>query len=125
MRGNVSRQAARDIDEGGNVRRKKKINAEQVVRDVRAGITEQELQQKYKLPGHRIRKLFKRLVVAKAITGPELAEMFPAYKEAFTDIAEREEPRVGLEVQFIVYDVTTSSLGLVRDISEIMCETKW
>lgn len=100
------------------MRRKRLISAEQVVRDVRAGITEQELQQKYNLPDHRVRKLFQRLVAAKAVTGSELAEMFPAYKETFASIVEREEPRVGLEVQFIVYDITTSSLGLVRDISE-------
>jgi DNA-binding GntR family transcriptional regulator len=47
------------------------MGAENVARDVGAGITEQELREKYKLADHRVRKLLKRLAAAGAITGSE------------------------------------------------------
>lgn len=97
---------------------KRKIHARQVVEDVRGGITEQQFQEKYKLARDKVEKLFKRLVATKAITGSELAEKYPTYKEAVAGIADRKDLRADLPVQFIVYDITTSSLGLVRDISE-------
>jgi PilZ domain len=98
--------------------RKIKINATQVVQDIRSGMPEQELKEKYKITSHRVEKLFKRIVAAGAITESELAERYPAYREAISGINEFRNRRADLPIQLIVYDVTTSSLGLLRDISE-------
>ncbi|MGO9568645.1 MAG: PilZ domain-containing protein [Desulfomonilaceae bacterium] len=100
------------------MRRKRKISATQVVRDIRSGITQEELQDKYKIALHRVEKLFKRIVAANAVTESELAERYPSYKEAIAGINPSRNRRVLLPFEFIVYDITTSSIGLVRDISE-------
>jgi|GEM_PF-962493 len=100
------------------VRLKRKISATQVVRDIRSGITKEGLQEKYKIALHRVEKLFKRLVAANAITESELAEKYPSYKEAIAGINQSRNRRVLLPFELIVYDITTSSIGLVRDISE-------
>jgi hypothetical protein len=100
------------------VRRKRKISATQVVRDIRSGFTQKELQEKYKIALHRVEKLFKRLVSANAVTESELAERYPSYKEAIAGINPSRNRRVLLPFELIVYDITTSSIGLVRDISE-------
>ena len=100
------------------MRRKRKISATQVVRDIRSGITQEELQEKYKIALHRVEKLFKRLVAANVVTESELAERYPSYKEAIAGINPSRNRRVLLPFELIVYDITTSSIGLVRDISE-------
>ena len=100
------------------MRRKRKISATQVVRDIRSGITQEELQEKYKIALHRVEKLFKRLVAANAVTESELAERYPSYKEAIAGINQSRNRRVLLPFELIVYDITTSSIGLLRDISE-------
>jgi PilZ domain len=100
------------------VRWKRKISATQVVRDIRSGLTEEDLQEKYKIALHRVQKLFKRLVAAKVVTESELAGRFPSYKEAIVGINQSRNRRIPLPFEFIVYDITTSSVGLLRDISE-------
>lgn len=100
------------------MRRKRKISATQVVRDIRSGITQEELQEKYKIALHRVEKLFKRLVAANAVTESELAERYPSYKEAIAGINQCRNRRVLLPFELIVYDITTSTIGLIRDISE-------
>lgn len=100
------------------MRRKRKISATQVVRDIRSGITQEELQEKYKIALHRVEKFFKRLVAANVVTESELAERYPSYKVAIAGINPSRNRRVLLPFELIVYDITASSIGLVRDISE-------
>lgn len=100
------------------MRRKRKISATQVVRDIRSGITQEELQEKYKIALHRVEKLFKRLVAANVVTESELAERYPSYKEAVAGINQSRNRRILLPFELMVYDITTSSIGLIRDISE-------
>ncbi len=100
------------------MRRKRKISATQVVRDIRSGITQEELQEKYKIALHRVEKLFKRLVAANAVTESELADRYPSYKKAIAGINQSRNRRVLLPFELIVYDIATSSIGLLRDISE-------
>jgi hypothetical protein len=100
------------------VRPKRKISATQVARDIRSGITQEELQEKYKIALHRVEKLFKRLIAANVVTESELADRYPSYKEAIAGINQSRNRRVLLPFELIVYDITTSSIGLVRDISE-------
>jgi PilZ domain len=100
------------------VRRKRRISATQVVRDIRSGFTQEDLQEKYKIALHRVEKLFKRLVAANVVTESELADRYPSYKEAIAGINPFRNRRVLLPFELIVYDITTSSIGLVRDISE-------
>lgn len=100
------------------MRWKRKISATQVVRDIRSGFTQEELREKYKIALHRVEKLFKRLVAANVVTESELANRYPSYKEAIAGINPLRNRRVLLPFELIVYDITTSSIGLIRDISE-------
>jgi hypothetical protein len=120
LRRDTSRSIVEGTEKGRvlSVRRKRKISATQVVRDIRSGLTEEDLHDKYKIALHRVQKLFKRLVAAKVVTASELAVRFPSYKEAIAGINQSRNRRVPLPFEFIVYDITTSSIGLLRDISE-------
>jgi hypothetical protein len=97
---------------------KRKISVTQVVRDIRSGASEQELREKYKIAPHRVAKLFKRIVATGVVGESELAERFPAHKAAIFSIYQDRERRAVLAVQLIAYDITSSTIALVRDISE-------
>jgi hypothetical protein len=100
------------------VRRKRKISATQVVKDIRSGFTQKELQEKYKIALDRVEKLFKKLVAANVVSVSELAEMYPSYKEAIAGINQSRNRRILLPFELTIYDIATSSIGLLRDISE-------
>ena len=57
-------------------------------------------------------------MAANVVTESELAERYPSYKKAIAGINRSRNRRVLLPFELIVYDITTSSIGLVRDISE-------
>ena len=58
------------------------------------------------------------MVAANVVTELELGERYPSHKEAIAGINLSRNRRVLLAFELIVYDVTTYSVGLLRDISE-------
>lgn len=97
---------------------KRQINGRSVINDLRSGMTDWELQMKYRLSDNGLHTIFEKLVAYKAIDRSELCEMSPFYK-ATTDLTRaRKYRRIDLNLAVPIYDVGASSTGILRDISE-------
>lgn len=97
---------------------KRKIPLKSVVDDIRSGMNDEYLMEKYGLPPRGLRALFKKLLEAQLIGHSELYKTSALYREKMDQIKKRRSPRADLSVPLAVYDVTLSSFGVVRDISE-------
>ncbi len=97
---------------------KKRISVKAVLDDIRAGTTDDELMAKYDLPPRGLHRLFDKLVDSKAVTHSQLYRMSEHYRERIDRIRKRHCPRAELSVSLPVYNLGSSSFGVVRDISE-------
>jgi hypothetical protein len=97
---------------------KRQINGRKVIDDLRAGLTDRELQMKYSLSPNGLRTIFEKLVAYKAISHSELCEISPFYKELTDMTVVRKYRRMALNVALPIYDIETSSTGILRDIAE-------
>jgi len=95
-----------------------KVDARELARDIRAGMTESELIQKHKLPATALQVVCRKLLSLKLVTHEELFNGFPAYRSWVEEFKPRRDPRTELLIHLPIYDVEHSSLGIVRDISE-------
>jgi len=97
---------------------KRQIKGKEIVKDLRAGMADWELQVKYRLSPKELRSVFTNLVDREAITHEELYGISPFYKEAVDGFKERRHYRADLPVYVPVHDVETAAIGVLRDISE-------
>jgi PilZ domain len=96
----------------------RQIKGTDVIRDLRSGMADWELQVKYKLSSQALEKIFKKLVASKAISHAELYEGSPFYKERTDGIKPRAHCRADLPFYVPVRDAQDSKTGVLRDISE-------
>jgi hypothetical protein len=94
-----------------------KIAGKQVLADIRSGMTEPQLKAKYGLSSRGIVRLFDRLTDSRLIKPSELFDRYPTYKKVVDNVKGRKDPRARLTVPMLVYDIDSSAMGVVRDIS--------
>ncbi|MBI4962354.1 MAG: PilZ domain-containing protein [Desulfomonile tiedjei] len=97
---------------------KRQIKGRDLIKDVRAGMADWELQVKYRLSPKDLRAAFNNLVAREAITHDELYQISPFYKDAADGFKERRHCRADLPVYVPVHDVDTAAIGVLRDVSE-------
>jgi len=98
--------------------RKRTINQQQVLNEIRSGTSEAELKAKYRLSSRGIERVFNLLVANGTVDQSELFEKYPSYKRKVTHVEQRRAPRVSLKGKVYIYDILLSSIGTLRDISE-------
>jgi hypothetical protein len=95
-----------------------RIPAKQVVLDILSGVGDEGLMARYGLSHRGIERLFKKLLSSNLITQDELYHMSSFYKKKIDKIMSRLHPRADLGIKIPIYDVTSGTVGLLRDISE-------
>lgn len=98
--------------------KKRQINGRNVVNDLRSGMADWELRTKYRLSTNSLRTIFEKLVAYNAVSRSELCEMSPFYKVTMDLTKARKYRRVALNLSVPVYDIESSSTGILRDVSE-------
>ncbi len=89
---------------------KVKINAAQIVRDIRSGMDDPDLMGKYNLSAKGLQSLFRKLVQAKLLTDPELDNRTPL-RENTVVVDFVQAPTVSLKWRFRAQDVMASPLA--------------
>ncbi len=97
---------------------KKRISMKAVIDDIRAGTSDDDLMAKYDLPPRGLLRLFNKLLDSKTVSHSQLYKTSERYREKIDRIRQRQRPRAELSVSLPVYDLGSSSFGVVRDISE-------
>jgi hypothetical protein len=97
---------------------KRQVKGKDVIKDLRSGMADWELQVKYRLSPRELRTVFRNLVDRNAITHTELYENSSFYREATDGFKERKHCRADLPVYVPVTDLGTLAVGVLRDISE-------
>jgi hypothetical protein len=97
---------------------KRRINLKALIDHMRSGVSDEELMTNYDLPPRGLQALFKKLLDFELVTHAELYHTSALYREKMDKIKQRRNPRADLFVPLLVYDLGSSSLGVVRDISE-------
>ena len=97
--------------------RKRKIRHQEVLNEIRSGISEAELRTKYRLSAKGVEGLFNLLVANGTIDQSELFQKYPFYERKVTRVDRRSEPRVSLKGRVPVQALLGSSTGTLRDIS--------
>ena len=97
---------------------KRRVPLKAVVHDIRSGISDAELMAKYDLPSRGLRELFKKLLDSELVTQAELYNTSALYREKADKIKQRRYPRADVSIPLPVYEMGSSSFGVVRDISE-------
>jgi hypothetical protein len=95
-----------------------RIRANAVAGDIRSGKTDIELMVKYQLSRKALGKLFEKLLESRLIAHDELYKVSSLYKEKVDKTMTRLHARADLKVKIPIYDISSSKIGLVRDISE-------
>jgi PilZ domain len=98
--------------------KKRQINGRHVIKDLRSGMGDEELQAKYELSSKALQSILEKLVAYNAISHSELYERSSLYKGT-TDLTRvRKYRRVDLNIPVAIHDVDASTTGILRDISE-------
>ena len=97
---------------------KHRIRGNAVARDLRAGMTDMELMVKYQLSRKALGRLFKKLLESRLIDHDDLYKVSSLYKEKVDKTTARLHARADLKVKIPIYDISSSKIGVVRDISE-------
>ncbi len=102
---------------------KKHVKTKEVLTDVRAGMTDGELRDKYKLTARGLAGLFHRLLESGAISlGELLCRSGPHEEEEFTGCTTAEFRMLGreeIDFPLLIHDaVNPDIIGLVQDISD-------
>ncbi|GEM_PF-787231 len=95
-----------------------RITAKEILNDIRSGMTDSELMEKFDRTAKGLKRLFRKLVQAKAVKHGELYEKSPMYKDMVDQIQSREFPRARVTVRLRIFDSESSDGGYVRDLSE-------
>jgi hypothetical protein len=94
-----------------------RIPAREILNDIRSGMRDDELTEKYQLTMKGLKRVIDRLVERKAIGYGELYDKSPFYKRVLDRLAARESPRTRVLRPVRVYHGETSQKGFLRDIS--------
>ncbi len=97
---------------------KKTINAKEILADIKAGMNNATLMEKYWLSEKGLQSVFKKLVTLKAISHSELYERSKSSRERIDHIRNRKSPRARLTIRVPIYDFESGDKGILRDISE-------
>ncbi len=97
---------------------KRQLNGRHILNDLRSGMGDSGLQEKYKISRKSLQTIFKKLVACKAVSHSELYQRSPSYRDRIDRIREREHPRADLAVRVPIYDIGSGARGVLRDISE-------
>jgi hypothetical protein len=96
---------------------KRQIYGSDVINDLRSGMTDLELQMKYRLSANGLCRIYEKLVERGAMSHSELSGWSPFYSLITCYKESRSCPRVGLGTRVPIYDLGIGSTGLLRDIS--------
>jgi len=97
---------------------KKQINGRNIIDDLRSGMTDRELQVKYRLSTNGLCTIYEKLVDRGAISHSELSKWSQLYSLRTHYKESRSYPRADLASRVPIYDLGTGSIGILRDISE-------
>jgi hypothetical protein len=98
---------------------KRAIKAKDMVNDIRAGLTNLELMEKYQLSSKGLQSIFTKLIEAKAVQDGELGGRVPLAEDTVRLDHKRVLPRNYVVVRLPVYEAENLIVeGHVRDISE-------
>jgi hypothetical protein len=97
--------------------RQRRIVAGELVHDLRSGMGETELMEKYRLSPKGLQRLFERLVDSGVVTHAELYEISASYRARIDGFRGRRHNRAYLTVPLPIYDTQSFASGLLRDIS--------
>lgn len=95
-----------------------RISGKALAQDIRTGMGDGEIMAKYGLSPRDVERLFRKLLKSKLITPAELYAVSSLYKVKIDTIKNRRFPRADLSVRIPIYDINSSSVGLLRDVSE-------
>ncbi len=101
--------------------KRRRIVSSQILQEIRSGMGDAELKEKYKLSPKGLVRLLERLVDSKLISHSELSDRSGAYRNKVGRIYGRSHVRAHITVPIPVYDigsVGSSAIGLLRDISQ-------
>ncbi|MBM4326914.1 MAG: PilZ domain-containing protein [Deltaproteobacteria bacterium] len=95
------------------------INAYELVRDIKAGLNDAELMQKYRLSHKGLQSVFRKLADAKLMSPGQLYGRSSEYEDT-ADLGDyRLTDRAYLEVSLPIYDLgSPDNIGAVRDLTE-------
>jgi hypothetical protein len=96
---------------------KRQINGKNIIDDLRSGMTDWELQMKYRLSTNGLCRIYEKLVERGAMSHSELSGWSPFYSLITCYKESRSCPRAGLGTRVPIYDLATGSIGILRDIS--------
>jgi hypothetical protein len=97
--------------------RQRRIVAKEVVQDLRSGMQEPALMEKYRLSPKGCQRLLERLVDSGVISHSELYEISESYRSKIDGFNGRRHNRAYLTVPLPIYDTQSFASGLLRDIS--------
>jgi len=96
-----------------------RMSEEDLVEDIRSGMTDSDLLKKYALSSDGLRRIFQTLIEAKAITAEELYGISPSAHDTVLIENMRELPRHYLAIAVDIYEsVHPESRGLLSNITE-------
>jgi PilZ domain len=97
----------------------RRIKAGVIVNDIRSGMSDSQLIEKYQLSATGLQRLFSKLVEVQAIEESELSGRLPLYKDSADVISSRQSLRRHPRFDVQVYEKENpQDGGLVRDITE-------
>jgi hypothetical protein len=100
---------------------KREIKAREIVQDIRSGLTDSDLMEKYNLTDRLLQKVFNRLVDAKVISWSEIQERVRPYEDSehLQTVTVRILPREKVDFPLPVYEADHPEIrGFVKDITE-------
>jgi hypothetical protein len=100
------------------MREKRQIKGRDILKDLRSGMADPELQVKYSLSEKALQTILEKLVSGNAISHSELYEISSSYRDRVDRMTERRYPRADLAVHVPIYDIGSGATGVLRDISE-------
>lgn len=97
---------------------KRKIMAKEIINDIRGGMTDSELMDKYRLSIKGLQSIFRKLEAVKAIKPSELYGRFPGFDDTIEVDQVRRQLREYLELSVPIHEMESpEKKGSVRDIS--------
>jgi hypothetical protein len=97
---------------------KKTISAREILADIKAGMKNRALMEKYRLSEKGLQSVFKKLMTLKAISHADLYERSRSSRERIDHIRKRKSPRAKLTIRVPIYELESGDKGILRDISE-------
>ena len=97
---------------------KRTVSAKEILTDIKTGMDNSALMEKYGLSQKGLQGLFNKLVTLKAISHSELYERSKSYRERIDHIRKRKSLRAELTIRVPIYELESGDKGILRDISE-------